>query len=169
MTLQVVHSGYKAIYEPRAVAWTSAPETFAALERQRLRWDRGNLQVWRIYRDSLFSRGMGAMTMFWLPYLFIFGFGIVLVQAIVLVASIVYFAVNYPFPVDALAFSLALIVLLEVISFMQFAAILFLDGSLRPNLVLAAATIKPYLLFLFGIRIVAIYREAQRKEVTWSG
>lgn len=167
MTLEVVHAGYKALYEPRAISWTSAPETFRALGRQRTRWDRGNLQVWKLFHRSVFSRRHGALTLFWLPYLFVFGFGGTLAQAGLIVLGLPYLVVMSSWP--AFLEMLLLLLVFECITLFQILAILLVSGHTRAQFVIAALTIKPYVLYLMWIRLVAIYREVTHKEVTWAG
>lgn len=45
LTLKVLTAGWKIHYEPRAVAWTEAPERLVDLIQQRYRWTRGILQA----------------------------------------------------------------------------------------------------------------------------
>jgi biofilm PGA synthesis N-glycosyltransferase PgaC len=45
LTLKVLTAGWHIVYEPRAVAWTEAPETLLDLIKQRYRWTRGILQA----------------------------------------------------------------------------------------------------------------------------
>lgn len=59
LTIAVQRCGWKIAYDEEAVAWTEAPETFAALAKQRFRWSFGTLQclwkhrgVWRRGRPS---------------------------------------------------------------------------------------------------------------------
>jgi poly-beta-1,6-N-acetyl-D-glucosamine synthase len=45
LTMKLVTSGWKVLYEDRAVTWTSAPEGMLDLIQQRYRWTRGLLQA----------------------------------------------------------------------------------------------------------------------------
>jgi biofilm PGA synthesis N-glycosyltransferase PgaC len=45
LTLKILTAGWKIRYEPRAVAWTEAPERLVDLIQQRYRWTRGILQA----------------------------------------------------------------------------------------------------------------------------
>jgi poly-beta-1,6 N-acetyl-D-glucosamine synthase len=45
VTLKILTAGWKIPYEPRAVAWTEAPERLIDLIQQRYRWTRGILQA----------------------------------------------------------------------------------------------------------------------------
>ncbi|NBW75572.1 MAG: glycosyltransferase [Sphingomonadaceae bacterium] len=48
LTIAVQRCGWKVAYDEEAVAWTEAPETFAALAKQRFRWSFGTLQcLWK--------------------------------------------------------------------------------------------------------------------------
>lgn len=48
LTIAVQRCGWTIAYDEEAVAWTEAPETFAALARQRFRWSFGTLQcLWK--------------------------------------------------------------------------------------------------------------------------
>lgn len=45
VTLRLREAGHRISFAPRAWAWTDAPRTFAALVRQRLRWDRDAIRI----------------------------------------------------------------------------------------------------------------------------
>ena len=48
LTIAIQRAGWRVTYDPRAVAWTEAPESFRALARQRYRWAFGTLQcLWK--------------------------------------------------------------------------------------------------------------------------
>ena len=48
LTIQIQRDGWRVIYDPAALAWTEAPETFLLLARQRFRWAFGTLQcLWK--------------------------------------------------------------------------------------------------------------------------
>lgn len=47
LTLKLISSGWKIVYEDQAVAWTQAPEHWLDLVQQRYRWTRGILQAIR--------------------------------------------------------------------------------------------------------------------------
>src|SRR3712207_9583019 len=44
LTLKVLTAGWHIVYEPRAIAWTEAPESLLDLIKQRYRWTRGILR-----------------------------------------------------------------------------------------------------------------------------
>ena len=47
LTLKLISSGWKIVYEDQAIAWTQAPERWLDLVQQRYRWTRGILQAIR--------------------------------------------------------------------------------------------------------------------------
>ncbi|MFS0773795.1 polysaccharide deacetylase family protein [Sphingomonas sp. 1P08PE] len=48
LTIAIQRAGWRVTYDPHAVAWTEAPESFRALARQRYRWAFGTLQcLWK--------------------------------------------------------------------------------------------------------------------------
>jgi peptidoglycan/xylan/chitin deacetylase (PgdA/CDA1 family)/GT2 family glycosyltransferase len=48
LTIAIQRAGWRVTYDPDAVAWTEAPESFKALARQRYRWAFGTLQcLWK--------------------------------------------------------------------------------------------------------------------------
>ena len=56
LTIAIQRKGWKIAYDEDAVAWTEAPETFAALAKQRFRWSFGTLQcLWK--HRSVVSQG----------------------------------------------------------------------------------------------------------------
>lgn len=61
MTVKVLAEGWKINYEPKAVAYTEAPEELLDIIKQRYRWTRGVLQALRKRRDLLF-RSSGTIT-----------------------------------------------------------------------------------------------------------
>jgi cellulose synthase/poly-beta-1,6-N-acetylglucosamine synthase-like glycosyltransferase/peptidoglycan/xylan/chitin deacetylase (PgdA/CDA1 family) len=57
LTMAVVRSGWRVVYEPSAVAWTEAPATLGELWRQRYRWSYGTMQSMWKHRRALIERG----------------------------------------------------------------------------------------------------------------
>lgn len=48
LTIAIQRAGWRVTYDPQAVAWTEAPESFRALAKQRYRWAFGTLQcLWK--------------------------------------------------------------------------------------------------------------------------
>ena len=72
LTVRVARAGARVVYSADAVAWTEAPETFAGLLRQRLRWAFGTLQCAWKHRGAMFRRGSGALGWVGLPHVWLF-------------------------------------------------------------------------------------------------
>ena len=72
LTIAVQRAGYKVRFDSEAVAWTEAPETVAALLKQRFRWAFGTLQcLWKHHRVS-FNPQFGALGLIALPQVLLF-------------------------------------------------------------------------------------------------
>lgn len=72
LTVSIRRLGWRIAYDEEAVAWTEAPETAAALVRQRFRWTFGTLQSFWKHRDTLFRPEYGTLGWVALPNIFIF-------------------------------------------------------------------------------------------------
>jgi cellulose synthase/poly-beta-1,6-N-acetylglucosamine synthase-like glycosyltransferase/peptidoglycan/xylan/chitin deacetylase (PgdA/CDA1 family) len=71
LTVSVIRSGYRVVFEPKAIAITEAPETVRQFMRQRLRWILGMMQMgWKHKSAVLKGKGLGLIS---LPDLFFFG------------------------------------------------------------------------------------------------
>jgi biofilm PGA synthesis N-glycosyltransferase PgaC len=57
MTVKILAAGWKINYEPKAVAFTEAPEELLDIIKQRYRWSRGILQALRKQKHLLASSG----------------------------------------------------------------------------------------------------------------
>lgn len=55
LTLNLRFAGWKIVYEPRAIAYTEAPESMHQLLKQRYRWTRGILQSLRKHRVHMLN------------------------------------------------------------------------------------------------------------------
>src|SRR5204862_7393450 len=87
LTMNILRSGYRVIYEDRALAYTEAPVSARGLMRQRFRWSFGILQaVWK-NRGALLRRG--ALGWFALPNIVIFQIMLPLVSPLIDVMFIV--------------------------------------------------------------------------------
>jgi cellulose synthase/poly-beta-1,6-N-acetylglucosamine synthase-like glycosyltransferase/peptidoglycan/xylan/chitin deacetylase (PgdA/CDA1 family)/spore germination protein YaaH len=72
LTLAIHKAGYRVAYEPKALAYTEAPETLRQLATQRFRWAFGTLQcVWK-HRDLIFNPRFKALGWFSLPSIWFF-------------------------------------------------------------------------------------------------
>lgn len=72
LTIAIQRAGWRVTYDPRAVAWTEAPETFAALAKQRFRWAFGTLQCLWKHRDAVTRREPPGLGMIGLPQAWLF-------------------------------------------------------------------------------------------------
>jgi peptidoglycan-N-acetylglucosamine deacetylase len=72
VTLAIRRLGFEIHYEEEAVAYTEAPETTAALAKQRFRWAFGTLQAAWKHRGALFQPRYGALAFVALPSIWIF-------------------------------------------------------------------------------------------------
>jgi peptidoglycan-N-acetylglucosamine deacetylase len=72
LTMRIVRHGYRIVYEPQAMAYTEAPQTFGAFVKQRFRWMYGTLQACWKHRDILFRRKGGTLGFIALPNVIVF-------------------------------------------------------------------------------------------------
>jgi cellulose synthase/poly-beta-1,6-N-acetylglucosamine synthase-like glycosyltransferase/peptidoglycan/xylan/chitin deacetylase (PgdA/CDA1 family)/spore germination protein YaaH len=72
LTIAIRRAGWRVLYDEEVIGFTEAPETAAALVRQRFRWTFGTLQaVWK-HRDTLGRRRYGTLGWIALPNVFVF-------------------------------------------------------------------------------------------------
>ena len=71
LTVALLGAGGVIEYEPRAVAWTEAPETVRDVLKQRRRWSFGTLQVAAKRGDLLFRRDSGRVGAVGLPWMLV--------------------------------------------------------------------------------------------------
>lgn len=72
LTLSIHKAGYRVEYQPAAVAYTEAPETYSTLASQRFRWAYGTLQCAWKHRDITFNPRFKALGCFSLPGIWFF-------------------------------------------------------------------------------------------------
>jgi peptidoglycan-N-acetylglucosamine deacetylase len=72
LTITIRRAGWKIYYEEEAIGWTDAPDTAAALVRQRFRWTFGTLQAFWKHRDTLGHSKYGTLGWIALPNMFLF-------------------------------------------------------------------------------------------------
>ncbi|WP_028323793.1 polysaccharide deacetylase family protein [Desulfatirhabdium butyrativorans] len=82
-TLAMHRLGYRIVYAPRAIAYTEAPETLAALGKQRFRWAFGTLQCLWKHRDMTFNPRYKALGCLSLPNVWFFHILLIAVSPIV--------------------------------------------------------------------------------------
>ncbi|MFG6531955.1 MULTISPECIES: glycosyltransferase [unclassified Sulfitobacter] len=72
MTMAIIRSKYKVLYEDRAIARTEVPASLTALMTQRLRWSLGMMQAgWKHLGATMEGRALGLVA---LPDLAVFGY-----------------------------------------------------------------------------------------------
>lgn len=72
LTIGIQRKGWRVTYDPRAVAWTEAPETFRALAKQRYRWAFGTLQCLWKHRKVITSGKPAGLGLVGLPQAWLF-------------------------------------------------------------------------------------------------
>ncbi len=83
LTIAIRRAGWRILYDEEAIGYTQAPETAAALVRQRFRWTYGTLQsVWK-HRDTLGRPRYGTLGWIALPNVFLFQIVLPLVSPII--------------------------------------------------------------------------------------
>jgi hypothetical protein len=68
LTAALQRAGWRIPYEPRAVAWTEAPECLGDVVRQRRRWSYGTVQVVAKHRRALLEPEAGNIGLVGLPW-----------------------------------------------------------------------------------------------------
>jgi cellulose synthase/poly-beta-1,6-N-acetylglucosamine synthase-like glycosyltransferase len=83
LTIALRRAGWRILYDEEAIGYTQAPETAAALVRQRFRWTYGTLQsVWK-HRDTLGRWRYGTLGWIALPNVFLFQILLPLVSPVI--------------------------------------------------------------------------------------
>jgi cellulose synthase/poly-beta-1,6-N-acetylglucosamine synthase-like glycosyltransferase/spore germination protein YaaH/peptidoglycan/xylan/chitin deacetylase (PgdA/CDA1 family) len=72
LTITIRRAGWKIYYDEDAIGWTDAPETAAALIRQRFRWTFGTMQALWKHRGTLGRNKYGTLGWIALPNMFLF-------------------------------------------------------------------------------------------------
>jgi len=98
LTIALQKAGYRAIFDADAVAWTEAPDTIAALAKQRFRWAFGTLQcLWKHAEVTLRPR-YGALGLVAIPQAWLFQILLGLISPFVdlmLIAQLISVAIDY--------------------------------------------------------------------------
>jgi peptidoglycan-N-acetylglucosamine deacetylase len=68
LTISLAKKGYRIVYNPRAVAYTEAPENLANFMKQRYRWCYGRYEVLKKHREMMFKKEYGPIGTVGLPY-----------------------------------------------------------------------------------------------------
>jgi len=72
LTIRVVGSGYKAVYEELAVGYTESPQNLRSFLKQRFRWVYGTMQYLREHIKMLFNPKFGYLGFLSLPNVLVF-------------------------------------------------------------------------------------------------
>lgn len=72
LTIAIQRAGWRVTYDPRATAWTEAPERFKALAKQRYRWAFGTLQCLWKHRSILRTGKPSGLALIGLPQAWLF-------------------------------------------------------------------------------------------------
>lgn len=72
LTIRILRAGYRVTNEPKAIAYTEAPETLKMFMKQRFRWSFGVMQTFWKHSDKLFSRKDTSLGWIALPDILIF-------------------------------------------------------------------------------------------------
>lgn len=166
ITLDLLERGYETVYEPRAIAYTSAVNSWSVLKKQRIRWSRGHLQVYREHHQTLFTGKTGLLSLFWLPYALFIGFGSAFLEMmfIIVFPSIV---VLSAMPLTFLKFGIAYMLVMECLTALQGAISLLQSRHNSVSLMLSTFLTQPYRIFLSYTRVVAFSDELKNKRSTW--
>lgn len=72
ITIRILRAGYHIANEPRALAFTEAPETLKQFLKQRKRWSFGVMQTFWKHRDTLFNQQYGSLGWVAMPDILLF-------------------------------------------------------------------------------------------------
>ncbi|RVT92581.1 glycosyltransferase [Sphingomonas crocodyli] len=89
LTIAIQRAGWRVDYDQFAVAWTEAPESFAALAKQRFRWAYGTLQCLFKHRDAIRSGKPKGLARIGLPQAIIFQILLAAISPVIDLALIV--------------------------------------------------------------------------------
>lgn len=89
LTIAIQRKGWTVDYDPDAVAWTEAPESFRALARQRFRWSFGTLQCLWKHKRLLVERRPAGLALVGMPQAWLFQIVFALISPLIDLALIV--------------------------------------------------------------------------------
>ncbi len=166
-TLAVLAHGRRVAYEPAAVAYTDVPRDWRTLCRQRLRWSRGHLQVFHVWRDRVLRRGAGWAGNFWLPYYALVGIALPMLEPLLVLAVLGLFLAYPGLAFASLHGALGAAMLLELLTISQLALALAIAGERRPRLWLAALLSRPFMVVLAWTRLRAVLHALRGRARAW--
>jgi poly-beta-1,6 N-acetyl-D-glucosamine synthase len=71
-TIELVKRGYKVVYNPKAIAYTEAPEDLKSFMKQRYRWTFGGFEVLSKHRKAIWRWNGNLLGFLGLPYFLLF-------------------------------------------------------------------------------------------------
>ena len=83
LTIAIQRAGWRVTYDPQAVAWTEAPESFRGLAKQRYRWAFGTLQCLWKHRGALWTRRARGLALVGLPQAWLFQIGFAAISPLI--------------------------------------------------------------------------------------
>ncbi|GAB7552450.1 glycosyltransferase [Novosphingobium sp. 11B] len=89
LTIAIQRAGWRVTYDPRAVAWTEAPESFTALAKQRFRWAFGTLQCLWKHRAVIRTRKPAGLGLVGLPQAWLFQIAFAAISPLIDLALVV--------------------------------------------------------------------------------
>ncbi len=89
LTIAIQRAGWRIGYDTQAVAWTEAPETFAALGKQRFRWAYGTLQCLWKHAAILTERRPAGLALVGIPQAWLFQIVFAMISPIIDLALVV--------------------------------------------------------------------------------
>jgi cellulose synthase/poly-beta-1,6-N-acetylglucosamine synthase-like glycosyltransferase len=165
-TVSTLAAGFRVGFAPRAVAYTSAPDSWGQLYQQRLRWSRGALQTLWWHRRLMGNARLGLLGLFWLPYGLFMGFGATLVESLALLA-IIPAALLSGAALHITELALLTGFIIDGLTSLQLIVALILARAATPALLCTALLLKPFTILLTWSRVLTILRELRRSTAAW--
>jgi poly-beta-1,6-N-acetyl-D-glucosamine synthase len=162
LTLKILGAGYRIQYEPRAIAYTEAPQRLGQLIRQRYRWTRGILQAVMKHRRTLVRPSTDGSV--WLSL------GMMVFEAIIwpfmnVVGNLFFVLIALAYGAGAYLISWwVLLTLLDIAAALHTVAIEEEDLSLVPLAVLYRFF---FILLIDVTKLLASVEEALKLEMSW--
>lgn len=162
MTLAMLASGKKVIYEPEAVAYTETPFRFRDFIRQRTRWIFGTIQCLIKYRSHLFSLRLNSLGLIVLPNTMIFTLFLPLLYPLMDVLFLSWLAFNF---FNQLWFLFAIFILIDLI----YALLAFVKEDQKRRLLLWLPLQRIfYRSVIFYVVFTSIVRALEGSEMLWN-
>jgi peptidoglycan/xylan/chitin deacetylase (PgdA/CDA1 family)/spore germination protein YaaH/GT2 family glycosyltransferase len=95
LTIAIQRQGWRIAYDPEAIAWTEAPESFRSLARQRFRWAFGTLQCLWKHRAIVREGKPAGLARLGIPQAWLFQIGFALISPLIDLALVVSIAATW--------------------------------------------------------------------------